>query len=233
MKGERRVLESSEFDEAAAEWIVEKINQVLSQSDHCHLMLAGGSTPLPVYDKLALRDDIPWHKITIYFGDERCVPPMTSESNAYSVISRLFPGGAPKDTTVHRMCGEKNPDKAALAYESILPLRIDVLLLGIGEDGHTASLFPGSVAMDEEKRRVMPVIGHKQPLQRLTITPQVIREARYLLLMARGEDKADAVRWALSEGSVPAALAADGDWLMDMGAARSLPENSDNLGVVS
>jgi 6-phosphogluconolactonase len=83
-------------------------------------------------------------------------------------------------------------------------------------------LFPGSVALDEQRRRVMPVIGSKAPRQRLTITPPVIRQARYLLMMARGEAKADAVSWALQEGSVPAALAADGDWLLDLPAARAL-----------
>ncbi|MCU7853297.1 MAG: 6-phosphogluconolactonase [Candidatus Thiodiazotropha sp. (ex Monitilora ramsayi)] len=232
MSGMRKVIEPEAFVDAATEWILRKIDSVLDQSNHCHLMLAGGSTPLPVYEQLATQNDILWHRITLYFGDERCVPPMTPESNAFTVISRLFPNGIPKDMTVHRMCGEKDPDEAAQAYEAILPARIDIMLLGIGEDGHTASIFPGSVALDEEKRRIMPVIGSKPPLQRLTITPRVIRDAQHLLVMVQGEDKADAVRWALNDRSVPAALAVDGDWLMDSGAARSLPEKRDKQGVV-
>ncbi|MCG8013417.1 MAG: 6-phosphogluconolactonase, partial [Candidatus Thiodiazotropha weberae] len=124
--------------------------------------------------------------------------------------------------TIHRMCGEDQPDEAAQAYESILPKHIDVLLLGMGADGHTASLFPGSAAMDEVSRRVMPVIGNKPPMQRLTVTPPVIQQANHLLLMAQGDDKADAVRWALQDGSVPAALAKDGDWLLDSLAGRSI-----------
>jgi 6-phosphogluconolactonase/glucosamine-6-phosphate isomerase/deaminase len=118
------------------------------------------------------------------------------------------------------MCGEEQPDRAAQAYESILPERIDVLLLGMGADGHTASLFPGSAALDEVTRRVMPVIGNKPPMQRLSVTPPVIQQAKHLLLMAQGDDKADAVRWALQDGSVPAALARDGDWLLDGLAGR-------------
>jgi 6-phosphogluconolactonase len=218
----RKIVQAEAFVSAAADWVREKIRQVLEQSALCHLMLAGGSTPMPIYEQLAGQSDLPWQRIVIYFGDERCVPVQTSENNAYMAISRLFPEGVPPGVTVHRMYGEEEPDKAAREYELILPPRIDVLLLGMGDDGHTASIFPGSVALDEEQRRVMPVIGNKVPLQRLTITPPVIREARHLLLMARGENKADAVRWALKDGSVPAALAVDGDWLLDRAAARYL-----------
>ncbi|MEJ2452744.1 MAG: 6-phosphogluconolactonase [Candidatus Thiodiazotropha sp.] len=222
MTGMRQIVESEQFAGAAADWIRQKIDEVLVNADRCHLMLAGGGTPLPVYEQLAKQADLPWQRIVIYFGDERCVPPLTPENNAFTVISRLFPQGVPEGLTVHRMCGEEPPDQAAQAYESLLPPRIDILLLGMGEDGHTASIFPGSVALDEERRRVMPVIGNKPPMQRLTITPSVIREARHLLVMVEGEEKADAVRWALMDGTVPAALAAEGDWLLDRQAARSL-----------
>jgi len=222
MTGMRKVVEPEQFVTAAAEWIREKIDEVLRQSEKCHLMLAGGGTPLPVYECLAGQADLPWARLVIYFGDERCVPPKTPENNAYTVISRLFPNGVPQGVEVHRMRGEMEPDEAAQAYAAVLPPQIDILLLGIGDDGHTASIFPGSAALDEESRRVMPVIGSKVPLQRLTITPPVIRQARHLLMMVQGEEKADAVRWALHDGSVPAALAVGGDWLLDRHAARSL-----------
>jgi 6-phosphogluconolactonase len=218
----RKIVPAEAFEAAAVQWIREKIDQVLRQAPQCHLMLAGGATPLSVYESLAKQLDMPWQRLVIYFGDERCVPPMSAENNAFMVACKLFPGGLPPGLTLHRMCGEEEPERAASDYESILPPHIDILLLGIGEDGHTASLFPGSVALDEQRRRVMPVIGSKAPRQRLTITPPVIRQARYLLMMARGEEKADAVSWALQEGSVPAALAADGDWLLDRQAARAL-----------
>lgn len=222
MTGLRKIVEPEAFVDAAVNWIRERILQVLEDAEQCHLMLAGGGTPMPIYERLAKVPDLPWSRIVIYFGDERCVPPLTPENNAHMAISHLFPEGVPDGVTVHRMCGEEEPDQAALAYESILPAQIDVLLLGMGEDGHTASIFPGSAALDEERRRVMPVIGNKPPLQRLTITPPVIRAARHLLVLARGEEKADAVRWALHDGSVPAGLAAAGDWLLDKGAGRYL-----------
>jgi 6-phosphogluconolactonase len=218
----RRIVDSEAFVATAVDWIRQKIDEVLQQAEQCHLMLAGGGTPLPIYQRLAAQADLPWQRIVIYFGDERCVPPLTPENNAFMAISKLFPEGVPQGVTVHRMCGEDPPDQAAQAYASLLPPRIDILLLGMGDDGHTASIFPGSVALDEERRRVMPVIGNKAPLQRLTITPPVIRQARHVLVMAQGEEKADAVRWALIEGSVPASLAADRDWLLDRQAARSL-----------
>ncbi len=231
MTGMRKIVEPEAFAEVAAEWIREKIDQVLQHAPQCHLMLAGGGTPLPVYERLADQNDLPWQRIVLYFGDERCVPPNTSENNAFTAISRLFPGGVPQGVSVHRMCAEEEPDKAAQAYESLLPAHIDILLLGMGDDGHTASIFPGSAALDEEQRRVMPVIGNKTPLQRLTITPPVIRQARHVLVMTQGEDKADAVRWALIDGSVPAALAAGGDWLLDREAARAWLRQQSGVGA--
>lgn len=223
---ERFIVDQSEFAEQAARWIYNKIQLTLESSQRCHLMLAGGATPLPIYQRLASYKDIPWSQINLYFGDERCVPVDTPESNYSSVIKSLFPDGdRPEGLNVYRMCGEEYPDKAAQVYELVLPERIDILLLGVGDDGHTASIFPGSVALDEEKRRVMPVIATKPPLQRLTITPPVIQSARYLLVMVQGEEKADAVRSALVNHSVPAAIALDGDWLMDNQAARSLPQD--------
>jgi 6-phosphogluconolactonase len=222
MTGKREIVEPEAFVESAVAWIRQHVEQVLAEAPVCHLMLAGGGTPMPVYERLAQQDDLPWSRIVLYFGDERCVPNETPENNAHMALCQLFPQGVPRGLSVHRMCGEEEPDRAAQAYESILPPQVDILLLGMGDDGHTASIFPGSAALDEEQRRVMPVIGNKPPWQRLTITPPVIREARHLLVLVRGEDKADAVRWALHDASVPAALAADGDWLLDTGAGRFL-----------
>ncbi|MEW7986338.1 MAG: 6-phosphogluconolactonase [Candidatus Thiodiazotropha sp.] len=222
---DRFIVDPVEFAAQAERWIGDKIQRVLESSMRCHLMLAGGATPLPIYRRLAMCKDIPWSRIDLYFGDERCVPVNTSENNYTTVMRSLFPDGdRPDGMNVYRMCGEEDPDKAAEVYELVLPERVDILLLGVGDDGHTASIFPGSAAMDEEKRRVMPAIAAKPPLQRLTITPPVIQSARYLLVMVQGEEKADAVRRALVDRSVPAAIALDGDWLMDIQAARALPE---------
>jgi 6-phosphogluconolactonase len=117
-------------------------------------------------------------------------------------------------------------EAAAGDYERALPQRLDVLLLGMGADGHTASLFPGSAALDERSRLVVPVAGSKAPAERLTITPPVIEAARKVAVLATGEDKAAMVARAL-EGppeprTVPAQLARRGLWLLDRAAATRL-----------
>jgi 6-phosphogluconolactonase len=124
----------------------------------------------------------------------------------------------------------ERPDReaAALAYARLLPSRIDVLLLGMGPDGHTASLFPGSAALHERERLVVPVVGAKPPAERLTITPPVIEAARKVAVLAAGEDKAAmvarAVEGPLEPEAVPAQLARRGVWFLDRAAAARLTE---------
>jgi 6-phosphogluconolactonase len=223
MAGQRYIVEKSEFVETGATLITNAINEVLQKRQICHLMLAGGGTPLPIYGLLS-EQALPWERIVCYFGDERCVPPDHPESNYRSVIHVLFPQGVPEETRVYRMRGEDDPEEAAEFYQALLPKRIDLLLLGMGSDGHIASLFPGSPVLRESERRVMPVIGNKEPLQRLTVTPLVIREAWDILMIVGGEGKADAVRQTLKEGDLPASLAMRGDWLMDREAASALQD---------
>ena len=122
----------------------------------------------------------------------------------------------------------ERPDREAAArdYERSLPARLDVLVLGIGPDGHTASLFPGSAALDERQRRVVPVTGAKAPAERLTITPPVIEAARQVAVIASGEDKAAmvarAIEGPLAPKAVPAQLARRGFWFLDEAAAARL-----------
>lgn len=125
------------------------------------------------------------------------------------------------------MLGESSDyDAAARAYEGVLPEALDVLVLGLGEDGHTASLFPGSSALFEEARRVLPVVGPKPPPNRLTITPPVLKAARAVVVLAAGGGKAQAVARALEGpldvGNCPSQLVRDALWLMDHAAAADL-----------
>ncbi|MBL3527010.1 MAG: 6-phosphogluconolactonase [gamma proteobacterium endosymbiont of Lamellibrachia anaximandri] len=223
MAGERIIIDGARFVLTASQWILDTIETVLQHNERCHLMLAGGGTPMPVYRKLS-QQEIPWEKITIFFGDERCVPPTHEASNYRAALEALFPRGLPDDLILHRMHGEDDPETAAEAYEAILPEQIDILLLGLGEDGHTASLFPDSDALEEWQRRIIPVVGSKPPPQRLTITPAVVRSAKHTLMMVEGDAKADAVRRALEVGDVPATLASEATWLIDRAAALALSE---------
>lgn len=219
------------FPDAAAALIA----RLLAEAATAHpgaavtLALSGGSTPGPVYERLAASrpSSVPWGRLRIFFADERRVPPEDPESNYRLVRERLLARAPEAPEVVHRMRGELEDGAGASAeYEALLPERLDVLVLGIGEDGHTASLFPGDPALDATARRVLAVRAPSPPHGRLTLTPIVIRTARERVVLARGSGKAVAVRRALEEPGpareVPARLARVGHWVLDRDAASHL-----------
>jgi 6-phosphogluconolactonase len=180
-----------------------------------------------VYQELAKSVGINWAALDVYFGDERAVPANHPDSN-YRMAEEALLGRVPFTAErIHRMRAE-SPDRAEAAreYDALLPDALDVIVLGIGEDGHTASLFPGSAALSELKRRVVPVIGPKPPPERLTITPPVIQAARECLMLASGAGKAGPVARALlgpsDPLSCPSVLARQGIWILDHAAAGEL-----------
>jgi 6-phosphogluconolactonase/glucosamine-6-phosphate isomerase/deaminase len=136
------------------------------------------------------------------------------------------PAGIPEQRIRRPRAEDPDPERAAREYEQLLPGVFDVLVLGIGEDGHTASLFPGSPALRERTRRVVHVIGDKPPPHRLTVTPPVIESARLTLVLATGQSKQNAVRRALEAPleieRCPAQIARDAIWLLDHDASASL-----------
>lgn len=159
-----------------------------------------------------------------YFGDERCVPPDHSDSNFLSAQNTLFSQVPIPETNIFRMTAEDTDrNAAARAYEKILPERFDLLLLGIGEDGHTASLFPGQDSLREATRRVIPVRGSKPPPERLSITPPVITDARETLVLISGTGKCEIVKKIFATPYAPerypVQLAQNGTWLFDADAA--------------
>jgi 6-phosphogluconolactonase len=212
----------------AAEWLAGEVRVAATLRGACALCLAGGATPRPVYEALAerpLRDAVPWDRVRVFFGDERAVPPDHPESNFRMAGEALLSRVGLPPRSLHRMEAEaEDLEGAADAYAALLPAALDVLVLGVGRDGHTASLFPGSPAVQERSRRVVPAQAPVPPERRLTITPPVIAAARRVLVLAAGEDKADAVARALlaagTPEDVPARLARDGVWFLDRDAAR-------------
>jgi 6-phosphogluconolactonase len=213
----------------AARTIGEAVRRVVAERGVCHLMLAGGGTPLPLYRLWSRDPAFPHGHIVYLFGDERCVPPDHADSNYAAAVSALFPQGVPDGVRLHRMRGEAEDCQAeAERYAVLLPERVDVLLLGMGEDGHTASLFPDSPALREERRRVVPVTGPKPPPRRLTITPVVIAGARQVFLLAAGAGKAPALARAHAgvqdARELPILLARNGTWLLDRSAAEHIDE---------
>ena len=221
--------DADEMAERAADWIAAALRNAVAQQGGCALALAGGRTPGPVYRRLADRPGIPWHAVAVYFGDERAVPPDRPESNYRVALETLLSRVAVPPGQIHRMEAERTDrDQAAREYEALLPDPLDLLLLGIGADGHIASLFPGATTLSERRRRVAPAVGGAPPGPRLTITPPVIAKARAVLVMAAGADKAAAVAAALGSAedavTVPARLARQGAWILDRAAAAGLPE---------
>jgi 6-phosphogluconolactonase len=214
----------------AAEWIVERTRAAVAARGTCAVALAGGTTPRATYEVLAtsaLARAVPWGAVEWYFGDERAVPADDPESNYRSALEVLFAGRADLRERVHRMPADAAlPEAAARAYGRLLPDRLDVVLLGMGEDGHTASLFPGSPALGERAERVAVVMGPKPPLRRMTITPPVIETARDVLVLVSGAGKARTLARAL-EGPVdvaalPVQVALAGTWIVDAAAAGHL-----------
>jgi 6-phosphogluconolactonase len=203
------------------------ITQALVKQPSVTVCLAGGTTPKRTYELLAA-EALAWERVDFYFGDERCVPPDHADSNYRMACEALVRPGGPRLERIHRMRAElEDREAAATEYDARLPAALDAVVLGIGEDGHTASLFPGSEALREQKRRVRVIRGSKPPPWRLTVTPPVLRDARAVLVLAAGGGKAEAVKRALESGSVeevPARLAAreGATWLLDEAAASGL-----------
>lgn len=238
MKGRKvLVLDPVDYAADAARFLAGLVVDAVSKRGRCSIALAGGATPLPVYRALAaagFTPKIPWEKVDIYFGDERCVPPDDKDSNYGAARLVLLSHAAIPTANVHPIDGARaDRDAAARDYGRELPERLDVLLLGMGPDGHTASLFPGSPALDETERRVVPVTAPKPPAERLTITPPVIAAAINVVVLVTGGEKSSMVTRIL-EGTatpqeLPVWLARGGSWVVDKPAAAGLKKGGPAL----
>ena len=221
-----RLLPTAELPARAAAWLAESLNDFVRVNGRVTVGLSGGTTPRAMHEALC-SIDVPWLAVHVFFGDERAVPPEHPDSNYRMAKESLLDRVPIPPSQVHRMQAE-DPDReaAALAYEALLPDALDVLVLGIGEDGHTASLFPGAASLRETVRRVLPVIGSKPPLARLTLTPPEILAARRRIVLASGAGKAEAVARALdgawNPDATPVQFARNGVWFVDSSAASQL-----------
>lgn len=204
-----------------------------------YVALSGGSTPRAAYELLATSGGvgtIPWVDVFVYFGDERCVQPTDPRSNYFMAQETLLRQVMIPPHNVHRMRGEDPPAQAAVAYAQLLrsdcgqPPRLDLIMLGLGTDAHTASLFPGQDPMTGDRELVRATYSQETQTDRLTITPRVINNARAVVIAAEGSEKAQAVA-AVREGNYdpttfPAQIVSphDGDfvWLLDRLAAGEL-----------
>ncbi len=225
----------AEIASAAARDFAARAEEAIDERGRFAVALAGGSTPKATYEALArdYADKLDWSRIHVFFGDERTVPPGHEDSNyrmAYEALLSRVPAGS-----VHRMRGELDPREAAALYEKELTAffggtpRFDLVLLGIGGDGHTASLFPRTPALDVNDRWAVENPVEKLETTRLTLTVPAINAARKVAFLVAGEGKAEALKEIL-EGDAdprdyPAKLIrpADGpDWFVDRAASSLL-----------
>lgn len=219
--------------EAATEEFFRVIYDCMKRHDACRIALSGGSTPKSLYALIADRVDkgrargIDWARVHLFFGDERCVPPDHPDSNYRMVKQSLLVHGL--TVAVHRVLGELPPEEAAARYEEELREefgdgvpKFDLIILGLGTDGHTASLFPGSAALHDRTRWVAANYVEKFKGWRITFTYQVLNSAVEDLFLVSGSEKAEAVALVLKGSDLPAAKVRPVGrllWLVDAGAA--------------
>jgi len=217
------IVETAALPAAGARWIAERAAAAVAARGRADLALSGGTTPRPIYEALAGMD-LPWPKIHLWFADERCVPPDDAASN-YRMARLALLDHVP--AVVHRIEGERDPATVAAEYGAALPDVLDAILLGMGEDLHTASLAPGIDWTRPTGKKVIHASGFpKPPPDRITITPEVIAAARALIVAVSGGGKAGQVALAL-DGPVdpkryPIHLARRATWLLDRPAAAEL-----------
>jgi 6-phosphogluconolactonase len=232
--------------QAAARLWVDVARASIDERGAFHVALAGGTTPAGVHRAVAEQSDLDsaWHRTHAWFGDERAVPPADRRSNYRMALETLFDAVPLPASQIHRMEGD-DPDLRAAAdrYEAALVAALglgagapvlDLLWLGLGEDGHTASLFPGSPALAIQDRAVVPVEGGPDDSpRRLTLTLPVLSAARRVFFVVSGANKADAVAASLEfepglplDALPPAARVRPAPgrllWLVDEAAASRL-----------
>jgi 6-phosphogluconolactonase len=230
---------------AEAERVVTLTAAAIAEHGRCSLALAGGSTPRPLYELLAtprFASRIDWSRVHLFWGDERCVLPEHPDSNFRMAREALLDRVPVPWGQVHRIAGEEEPGVAAHMYENTLrahfgvadgpPIRtFDLVLLGMGTDGHTASLFPGTPALAEDRRWVVPNRADASRDQwRITLTPVALNASRAVTFLVAGDAKAERI-WEVLEGPphaprlpVEQIHPANGDltWMIDAAAGRRL-----------
>jgi 6-phosphogluconolactonase len=224
----------------AANLFAGSVKEAVEKRDICHVCLSGGAAPRETYSLLGgeAGAHIQWPKVHVYFGDERCVPPDHEDSNYRMADEALLRHVDIARHNIHRMQAELGGEKAAEAYEEMLRTqlrdcegRFDLVFLGMGEDGHTASLFPETTALDVNNQWCVRNFVPKLNDERVTLTYPILNEALQIVFLIVGKKKAEALRQVLVEPPDKRKLPAQGIdpskgkliWLIDNEAASKLP----------
>jgi 6-phosphogluconolactonase len=237
-KGNIIIVETAEALAKEGECVfAEVVEAAVAARGKCMVALSGGSTPRKMHTLLGqepYRSRIPWNKIHLYWGDERCVPVHSPWSNYGRAREDFLDGIDMQADNVHPMPGHLPPEEGAARYKKEIPEVFDLIFLGLGADGHTASLFPGHSALEERKRGVVPVTGGNPDVPRLTITFPVINKARKVVFLVSGKDKMQTVKSVLEDHDtrLPAVrvLPSSGSltWILDREVASLLSKETTN-----
>jgi 6-phosphogluconolactonase len=219
----------------AADRIVEQAAAAITLQGSFSIALSGGSTPKVLFSLLArdeYRSRIDWPNVQIYFGDERCVPPDSADSNYRMARETLLDCAPIPPANAHRIRGEIDPEAAAKEYGQLLEKNfgdggLDLTLLGMGPDGHTASLFPGSNALHEKKHRCVANWAEKLKTWRVTMTAPFLNRSRQVMILVSGGSKAQRLQEVLEGPSDPdrlpiqmiAPLSGKLTWIIDVASA--------------
>jgi 6-phosphogluconolactonase len=204
-----KIVRTKNFVAEAAAFILEQGRNAMDERNEFRIALSGGNTPAPVYARIAVEaHNFPWQSVRFTFGDERCVPPDDPQSNFRLARENLFVPAAGPEKSIMLMRGEIDPQIAAQEYEDQLNTiaqrrgeliyQHDLILLGLGDDGHTASLFPGTAALEETTRLVVANFVPKLNAWRLTFTFPLINHARHILFLVGASKSSQLIEHVLA-----------------------------------
>jgi len=232
---------------ASADLLVQTSREAVARTGRFTVALTGGSSPVQLYKLLAAapyRDQVPWAQTFVFWGDERAVPHADERNNARMAFDLLLDHVPVPPAQIHRMSGEGAPDESARQYEALLkahfaggPPQFDLILLGMGDDGHTASMFPGTDVVHERERWVKELFLASQQMYRITLTAPLINQARRIVFQAFGAGKAATLKRVLEGPDQPDQLpsqlikptSGELHWFLDEAAAGEIrrPEDHD------
>lgn len=233
-----------ELINAVADDFMKKVNAAVDSEGECNVVLSGGSSPKHLYELLAsypYKTEINWDDIYFFFGDERCVPFNDPANNGLMAKKTLFEPLKIADSRIFYISTLQSPEEASKKYSKRIvahfkdrPIRFDLILLGLGDDAHTASLFPHTPVLQEQKALISSVYIEKLKSSRITMTAPLINEAQHISFLVFGENKARAVKQVLEGENRPDEYPAqlihpeDGslDWFLDEEAAQLLSRTS-------
>lgn len=228
--------------EGVAKVFLKYFTPFIASRPSVHIALSGGSTPKIVFDELAKNyaTAVDWKKVHLYWGDERCVPPTDQESNYKMTVDHLLSKIDIPESNVHRIKGEREPQAEAERYGKVLQDELpksvegvpqfDLVILGMGDDGHTASIFPHEIDLWHSEANCVVAVHPDSGQKRVSITGKIINSAEAVVFLVTGQNKAEKVKEIITQSgdfeTYPASLVAPSSdnlhWFLDAGAAKDL-----------